>query len=309
MKEIMPCHWLLSGQLVTFAECIFHTGCLFLEHLSGVQDVLRSWDEPEYVCNTGLFHSVYGTELFQVLYVLHVPYRTVTPFALSSVRPRIITTVVRAVLRPQVCAMMQLCSRQLSADPSTEYFSLTSPRTLLLTLTSKISFRTQHNMQPTGPQGCMSASILFVPVHIPQDYSVSFDRRPDIQALIGHQAEFLVHTFCIMDLASLDATMDAPSGKHHVVARKQHGTEQVPLTDQQYHDLITVQLADWLEQVHSWADCALTCIQACWKMSCVVSHELHWYSLQNIQVRCCDFGQSPEANVTTHWSVRVPCRG
>lgn len=82
-----------------------------------------------------------------------------------------------------------------------------------------------------------------------QDYSVSFSRRPDIQALIGKEAEFLVHTFCTMDLRSLDATMDAPSGKHFVLARKQHGGHEIPLTDQQYQDLITVQLADWLEQV------------------------------------------------------------
>lgn len=47
----------------------YRSGCLFLEHLSGVQGVLQSWNEPEYVCNTGLFHSVYGTELFQVLSV------------------------------------------------------------------------------------------------------------------------------------------------------------------------------------------------------------------------------------------------
>ena len=45
-------------------------GCFFLEHLSGVQDVLQSWNEPEYVCNAGLFHSVYGTELFQVCLLL-----------------------------------------------------------------------------------------------------------------------------------------------------------------------------------------------------------------------------------------------
>lgn len=126
------------------------TGCLFLEHLSGVQEVLRSWNEPEYVCDTGLFHSVYGTELFQ-------------------------------------------------------------------------------------------------------DYSVSFNRRPDIQALIGDRAEFLVYTFCVMDLASLDATMNAPSGRHQVLARKQHGSCMIPLTDQQYRDLITVQLADWLEQVERYS--------------------------------------------------------
>ncbi len=51
-----------------------------------------------------------------------------------------------------------------------------------------------------------------------------------------------------MDLVSLDVTMDAPSGKHQVMARKQHGSYVIPLTDQQYRDLITVQLADWLEQ-------------------------------------------------------------
>lgn len=102
-----------------------------------------------------------------------------------------------------------------------------------------------------------------------QDYSVSFSRRPDIQALIGDQAEFLVHTFCIMDLASLDATMDAPPGKHHVMARKQHGGHPIPLTDQQYRDLITVQLADWLEQVC----CCPTC-PACPKTLRAWSHSI-----------------------------------
>lgn len=52
-----------------------------------------------------------------------------------------------------------------------------------------------------------------------------------------------------MDLASLDATVDAAPGEHFVMARKQHGGKRIPLTDQQYRDLITVQLADWLEQV------------------------------------------------------------
>ena len=31
--------------------------------------------------------------------------------------------------------------------------------------------------------------------------------------------------------------------------RKQHGGHKIPLTDQQYHDLCVVQMADWLEQV------------------------------------------------------------
>ena len=44
------------------------TGCTFLEHLSGVANVLASWGEPESVANAGLFHSIYGTELFQGMY-------------------------------------------------------------------------------------------------------------------------------------------------------------------------------------------------------------------------------------------------
>ena len=82
-----------------------------------------------------------------------------------------------------------------------------------------------------------------------QDYSVSFDRRPEIRAIIGERAEATVHTFCIMNLASLDTTLDAPAGQHSVVAHKQHGGHRIPLTDQQFRDLIVVQLADWLEQV------------------------------------------------------------
>ena len=96
----------------------------------------------------------------------------------------------------------------------------------------------------------LSQSIHSIPEATSQDYSVSFSHRHDIQALIGEKAEFLVHTFCVMDLASLDATMGAPSGKHQVMARKQHGNHVIPLTGQQYRDLITVQLADWLEQVN-----------------------------------------------------------
>ena len=63
---------LLARTQLTFSNLlgmnlVRHAGCTFLEHLSGVQQVLLSWHEPEYVCNTGLLHSVYGTELFQVV--------------------------------------------------------------------------------------------------------------------------------------------------------------------------------------------------------------------------------------------------
>lgn len=126
------------------------TGCTFLEHLSGVADVLATWGEPESVSLAGLFHSIYGTELFQ-------------------------------------------------------------------------------------------------------DYSIDFSQRPRIQAIIGVEAEALVWTFCVMDLATLDATMEHEAGQHYIKARAQHGAMKVPLSDLQYRQLITVQLADWLEQVERYS--------------------------------------------------------
>ena len=52
-----------------------------------------------------------------------------------------------------------------------------------------------------------------------------------------------------MDRATLDATLAAPSGQHSVLARPEVGGAAIALTDGQFRDLITVHLADWLQQV------------------------------------------------------------
>jgi len=41
-----------------------HSGTSLLYHLLGTKEILQKWDAPEYVCDAGLFHSVYGTEYF-----------------------------------------------------------------------------------------------------------------------------------------------------------------------------------------------------------------------------------------------------
>ena len=46
-----------------------------------------------------------------------------------------------------------------------------------------------------------------------QDYQLSMDKRPVVKDLIGEYAEALVYIFCTMDLASLDATLNHPSGE------------------------------------------------------------------------------------------------
>jgi len=42
-----------------------HTGRTLFEHLKGVHDLLRDWDNPEDVCLAGLYHSIYGTNTFK----------------------------------------------------------------------------------------------------------------------------------------------------------------------------------------------------------------------------------------------------
>ena len=46
------------------ADALDHSDADLLSHLLGVQSLLREWGAREAVCNTGLFHSVYGTEYF-----------------------------------------------------------------------------------------------------------------------------------------------------------------------------------------------------------------------------------------------------
>ena len=121
-----------------------------------------------------------------------------------------------------------------------------------------------------------------------QDFQLSLDRRGDVKNLIGEvwphdleqkagqqpghawestlvtsspltpwpgcpqRAEFCAFCNCVMDRATLDATLSAPAGQHSIRARPDAGGAHIPLTDRQLEDLITVHLADWLEQVRSF---------------------------------------------------------
>ncbi|CAL8468548.1 g8088 [Coccomyxa elongata] len=82
-----------------------------------------------------------------------------------------------------------------------------------------------------------------------QDFQLSLDRRQDVKRLVGERAEHCAYCNCVMDRETLDATLSAPAGKHTIRARPDVGGHEIVLTDQQFSDLITVHLADWLEQV------------------------------------------------------------
>lgn len=62
----------ISKDAITFleklqADSIAHTSRSLLKHLRGTYFLLKKWDNPEYLCLAGLFHSVYGTQDFKEL--------------------------------------------------------------------------------------------------------------------------------------------------------------------------------------------------------------------------------------------------
>lgn len=47
------------------ADRIAHGKSSLYEHLAGVHALLKAWQNPDFVCLAGLFHSIYGTVQFQ----------------------------------------------------------------------------------------------------------------------------------------------------------------------------------------------------------------------------------------------------
>lgn len=48
------------------ADTTGHSGRTLLDHLKGTRRLLEQWELPEHVCIAGLFHSIYGTNIFTV---------------------------------------------------------------------------------------------------------------------------------------------------------------------------------------------------------------------------------------------------
>lgn len=57
-----PSHSALLEELG--AHCTSHSRRTLLDHLQGTQNLLEEWGNPPVVCVAGLFHSVYGTYIF-----------------------------------------------------------------------------------------------------------------------------------------------------------------------------------------------------------------------------------------------------
>jgi hypothetical protein len=63
----------LEGQIEFLRSCgaaeTSHSLSCLLEHLRNTREILASWGACRSLCDAGLFHSVYGTESFQVVSV------------------------------------------------------------------------------------------------------------------------------------------------------------------------------------------------------------------------------------------------
>lgn len=46
-------------------DLIPHSESSFLNHLLETHSILKKWQQPQYVCLAGLFHSIYGTDIYR----------------------------------------------------------------------------------------------------------------------------------------------------------------------------------------------------------------------------------------------------
>jgi len=65
MRRRARCLKLTDFFIAAGAEDVSHSEKTYLAHAIGVHNDLRDWGCSEEVCRAGMYHSIYGTELFQ----------------------------------------------------------------------------------------------------------------------------------------------------------------------------------------------------------------------------------------------------
>jgi len=79
-----------------------------------------------------------------------------------------------------------------------------------------------------------------------QRFSLPQDRRDDVRTLIGEGAERIAFVNCLMDRSSFDALRES-EGPYRL--RNRESGELMEISREDYDDLVTLHLCDWLEQV------------------------------------------------------------
>ena len=80
-----------------------------------------------------------------------------------------------------------------------------------------------------------------------QGFKLPLARRGEVRAVIGERAERLSYYNCAIDRTHFDGQVKKRSGPYTILDRFQN--VETPITEQDFNDLCTVHLVDWLEQV------------------------------------------------------------
>lgn len=106
-----------------------------------------------------------------------------------------------------------------------------------------------HLMRESGQSDDLCLAGLFHSIYGTekfQGFKLDLDRRAELTSLIGARAERLAYWNCLMDRSSLDSQLDLPAGSY-VILNRETG-ETMELCQQEFDDLCSVHLFDWLEQ-------------------------------------------------------------
>ena len=80
-----------------------------------------------------------------------------------------------------------------------------------------------------------------------QRFTLPLERRDEVKALIGERAEWISYLNCAMDRAHFDNEILNESDAHGFLDR--FTGKVIELSQQDFSDLSTIHLCDWLEQV------------------------------------------------------------
>ena len=83
-----------------------------------------------------------------------------------------------------------------------------------------------------------------------QKFKVPLEQRGDVRELIGERAERLAYLNCAMSRATFDESVEKDEGPYTMVDR--FTGERVEFSPQEFQDLLTMHLCDWLEQVERY---------------------------------------------------------
>lgn len=84
-----------------------------------------------------------------------------------------------------------------------------------------------------------------------QGFTLPLDRRDEVRELAGERVEYLSYLNCAMTRAPFDAQVGQP-GPHTILDR--FTGEEVSVSKEDWNDLCTMHLCDWLEQVERWGN-------------------------------------------------------